>query len=121
MLKESVGCQDQMFAAVGGFNLIEFRSLGNFTVHRIPFSMARLREFEDHLLVFFTGIKRRAGFIRGFCQGATAKAPKRRAIARAVLTHSVLALSRSSIVRIWSARRTAIAAPSRRLCAPAGS
>ena len=30
-------------------------------------------------------------------------------------------LSRSSIARIWSARRTAIAAPSRRLCAPAGS
>ena len=60
VLNESVGCQDQTFAAVGGFNLIEFRSMGNFTVHRIPFTNSRLEEFEDHLLIFFTGIKRRA-------------------------------------------------------------
>lgn len=60
VLKESVGCQDQIFAAVGGFNLIEFRQMGDFVVHRLPFSSARVREFEEHLLVFFTGIKRRA-------------------------------------------------------------
>src|SRR5262249_50270657 len=60
VLKESVGCQDQTFAAVGGFNLIEFRGMGNFVVHRIPFSNSRLEEFEDHLMVFFTGIKRKA-------------------------------------------------------------
>jgi D-glycero-alpha-D-manno-heptose-7-phosphate kinase len=60
MLKESVGCQDQTFAAVGGFNLIEFRGMHDFVVQRIPFSHSRLEEFENHLLVFFTGIKRRA-------------------------------------------------------------
>jgi D-glycero-alpha-D-manno-heptose-7-phosphate kinase len=60
VLKESVGCQDQTFAAVGGFNLIEFRGMHDFVVHRIPFPGHRLADFEDHLLVFFTGIKRRA-------------------------------------------------------------
>lgn len=60
VLKESVGCQDQTFAAVGGFNLIEFRGMNNFVVNRIPFTADRLAEFEEHLLVFFTGIKRRA-------------------------------------------------------------
>ena len=60
VLGESVGCQDQTFAAVGGFNLIEFRGTGNFVVHRIPFTQGRLQEFESHLLVLFTGIKRRA-------------------------------------------------------------
>jgi D-glycero-alpha-D-manno-heptose-7-phosphate kinase len=60
VLKESVGCQDQSFAAVGGFNVIEFRSMGNFVVHRIPLTTRRLEEFEDHLIVFFTGIKRKA-------------------------------------------------------------
>ena len=60
VLKESVGCQDQTFAAVGGFNMIEFRGMGNFAVHRVPFTPSRLEEFEDHLLVFFTGIKRKA-------------------------------------------------------------
>jgi D-glycero-alpha-D-manno-heptose-7-phosphate kinase len=60
VLKESVGCQDQTLAAVGGFNLIEFRGMGNFAVHRIPFTSSRLEEFEEHLMLFFTGIKRKA-------------------------------------------------------------
>lgn len=60
VLGESVGCQDQTFAAVGGFNMIEFRSMGNFVVHRVPFVPSRIEEFESHLLVFFTGIKRKA-------------------------------------------------------------
>lgn len=60
VLKESVGCQDQTFAAMGGFNMIEFRGMGNFVIHRVPFTTSRLEEFEDHLLVFFTGIKRKA-------------------------------------------------------------
>jgi D-glycero-alpha-D-manno-heptose-7-phosphate kinase len=60
VLGESVGCQDQTLAAVGGFNVIEFRAMDDFVVHPVPFHRQRLQEFEDHLLVFFTGIKRRA-------------------------------------------------------------
>ena len=59
-LKESVGCQDQTFAAVGGFNLMEFRGLHDIVIHRLPLSRERLEEFEQHLLAVFTGIKRRA-------------------------------------------------------------
>jgi len=60
VLRESVGCQDQVFAAVGGFNLVEFRGRDSIAVHRLPLTAGRVREFEQHLLVFFTGIKRRA-------------------------------------------------------------
>lgn len=60
VLKESVGCQDQTLAAVGGFNLIEFHGLHDFRIHPVPFTQQRLEEFEGNLLVFFTGIKRRA-------------------------------------------------------------
>lgn len=60
VLKENVGCQDQVFAAVGGFNLIEFRSEGDIVVNRLPLSPARINEIQDHLMIFFTGIKRRA-------------------------------------------------------------
>jgi D-glycero-alpha-D-manno-heptose-7-phosphate kinase len=60
VLGESVGCQDQTFAAVGGFNLIEFRTLGNFIVHRLALSQQRMQEIQEHLLVFYTGIRRRA-------------------------------------------------------------
>ncbi len=60
VLGESVGCQDQVFAAVGGFNVIEFRRTDDIIVHRLPLSRERVMDFEDHLMVFFTGVKRRA-------------------------------------------------------------
>lgn len=60
ILKESVGCQDQVFAALGGFNLIEFRSTDDIIVHRLPLSPERISTIQDHLLVVFSGIRRKA-------------------------------------------------------------
>lgn len=57
---DHVGCQDQVTAAVGGFNLIEFRRDGEFRVHPVPLSRERLAEFQSHLLLVYTGITRRA-------------------------------------------------------------
>ncbi|HUQ90174.1 MAG TPA: hypothetical protein VM120_00755 [Bryobacteraceae bacterium] len=59
-MKEVVGCQDQVFAAVGGFKLVEFRTREDIVVHAVPLSAERIRLFEDHLLLLHTGIKRRA-------------------------------------------------------------
>lgn len=61
VLKEPVGCQDQVFAAVGGFNVIEFRGQENIIVNRIPISASRIAELESSILIFYTGIKRKAG------------------------------------------------------------
>jgi len=63
VLKESVGCQDQVFAAVGGLNLIEFIDIDNIVVHRIPISKERLGELKSSLLIFYTGIRRSASQI----------------------------------------------------------
>ncbi|BAQ65238.1 GHMP kinase [Geminocystis sp. NIES-3709] len=60
LLHDRVGCQDQLMAAVGGFNLVEFRTETDIVVHKVPISPQRLAEFEEHLFVVFTGIKRRA-------------------------------------------------------------
>jgi len=60
VLGETVGLQDQIFAAYGGFNLIQFNGQSEFTVERVPVSEARMRELSDSLLLFFTGITRRA-------------------------------------------------------------
>ena len=57
---DHVGCQDQVLASVGGFNIIEFRAEDDILVHRITLSPARLRELESHLMLVFTGIKRAA-------------------------------------------------------------
>ena len=60
ILREAVGCQDQVFAAVGGMNLVEFTDIDNITVHRIPMSRPRRDELEGSLLMFYTGITRKA-------------------------------------------------------------
>ena len=63
LLKDKVGCQDQVLAAVGGFNIIEFRTEEDIILTRIPISPQRLAEFEKHLFVVFTGIRRRAAVV----------------------------------------------------------
>ena len=60
VLKEAVGLQDQIFAAYGGLNVIRFRGEGEFIVERVPIGEARMRELGDSLLLYFTGITRRA-------------------------------------------------------------
>jgi D-glycero-alpha-D-manno-heptose-7-phosphate kinase len=63
VLQEPVGCQDQTFAALGGVNLVEFRGLNDIVVHRVPLSARRQEEIEAHLLVVYTGTRRRANDI----------------------------------------------------------
>lgn len=60
---DNVGCQDQVLAAVGGLNLVEFRAEDDILVHRIILPPARIRDLESHLMLFFTGVKRSASQI----------------------------------------------------------
>jgi D-glycero-alpha-D-manno-heptose-7-phosphate kinase len=60
VLREAVGSQDQVAAAYGGFNHIVFHENGEVTVRPVTIPQERLRELDEHLLLFFTGIKRTA-------------------------------------------------------------
>jgi len=60
LVQDKVGCQDQLMAAIGGFNLVEFRTETDIIVNRVTMSPQRLAEFEQHLFIVFTGIKRKA-------------------------------------------------------------
>ena len=60
IIKENVGSQDQILAAFGGFNLIEFGGIDGFSVRTITVNPARLKEFQDYLMLFFTGLSRTA-------------------------------------------------------------
>ena len=60
LVKDRVGCQDQLMSAMGGFNLVEFRTEDDIIVNRVSISPQRLAEFESHIFIVFTGIKRRA-------------------------------------------------------------
>jgi D-glycero-alpha-D-manno-heptose-7-phosphate kinase len=58
LLHECVGAQDQVNAAYGGFNRIDFRPDGDITINRILASSERLNELEQHLALYFTGFSR---------------------------------------------------------------
>jgi len=60
LMKEAVGTQDQISAAYGGFNRINFAQDGTIDVKRIVIAPARLAELEDHLALYFTGFSRTA-------------------------------------------------------------
>lgn len=60
VLGETVGCQDQVMAAFGGFNLVTFHREDQIVVHRVPLSRDRMTELDESLMLFFTGFTRRA-------------------------------------------------------------
>ena len=63
LLQEAVGAQDQVSAAHGGFNRINFHPSGTIEVKRILASQTRLAELETNLALYFTGFSRTASEI----------------------------------------------------------
>jgi D-glycero-alpha-D-manno-heptose-7-phosphate kinase len=63
LLKEAVGSQDQVCAAYGGFNRINFQADGAIDVKRVITSASRLQDLENHLALYFTGFSRIASEI----------------------------------------------------------
>ena len=63
LLHEAVGAQDQVSAAYGGFNRIDFGTDGSIDVRRMLTSEDRLAELEQHLALYFTGFSRFASEI----------------------------------------------------------
>lgn len=57
VLKEHGGWQDQVAAAYGGLNRIDFKD-SDFSVHPIVISPERKKELDENLLLFYTGIQR---------------------------------------------------------------
>jgi D-glycero-alpha-D-manno-heptose-7-phosphate kinase len=60
LLHEAVGAQDQVSAAYGGFNHINFLPDGSIDVKRVLTTQSRLAELEQHLALYFTGFARTA-------------------------------------------------------------
>jgi D-glycero-alpha-D-manno-heptose-7-phosphate kinase len=63
VIKESVGSQDQVSAAYGGFNRINFNRDGSFEVKPIIASSERLASLQQHCALYFTGFSRIASEI----------------------------------------------------------
>jgi len=60
VIRENVGSQDQITAAYGGFNRVDFRRDGTIDVQPIILPATRLAAFKSHLMLVFTGFARLA-------------------------------------------------------------
>lgn len=60
VLQETVGCQDQLMAAHGGLNHIEFARNGEMHVRPLHVAPDRVQALSQHLMLFYTGILRTA-------------------------------------------------------------
>lgn len=96
-LREAVGCQDQVFAAFGGFNVIEFHRLDQFVVNRVVMSPQRQEELNASLMLFFTGVTRKADEIERDKIGRIAESRKQLLEMMGMVDrgHSILTSSRS--------------------------
>lgn len=63
ILEESVGYQDQIFASYGGLNHIKFYGRDQFSVERINVNESLTEELSENLVMFYTGMTRRASDI----------------------------------------------------------
>jgi len=63
LLQEAVGAQDQVSAAYGGFNRINFHTDGSIQVNLVLTAPSRLAELQQHLALYFTGFARTASEI----------------------------------------------------------
>jgi len=60
VIAESVGSQDQIWAAYGGMNRIDFHRDGEFMVEPVIMAPERRQHLMDHFMLFFTGFSRYA-------------------------------------------------------------
>lgn len=63
LIKENVGSQDQVFAAHGGFNKIDFFKNGEIVASPVIMTKENMLAFEKKLMLFFTGMARNASDI----------------------------------------------------------
>jgi D-glycero-alpha-D-manno-heptose-7-phosphate kinase len=74
LLREAVGAQDQVIAAYGGFNRINFHRDGSFDVQPVLAPRDRIAALHEHMLLFFTGFAR---FASEVAQVQIKETPKR--------------------------------------------
>jgi D-glycero-alpha-D-manno-heptose-7-phosphate kinase len=113
ILKETVGSQDQVLAAHGGFNHVLFDASGEITIRPVTVSASRLNELNRHLMLFYTGIRRTASDVAGsYVNGLDDKDRQFRIIAEltnqgvsVLCGKSKLALFGELLHHAWQAKR----------------
>ncbi|HOW28926.1 MAG TPA: kinase [Elusimicrobiota bacterium] len=89
LIGESVGCQDQLAAAIGGFNLMRFGPGDKIDVQPFRFDKNRRSALHDHLILVFTGFSRFGQKITRKVMKNTSKKEKEFLIIRQIVDEAV--------------------------------
>jgi len=65
IMRENVGCQDQITTAYGGFNIINFEPDGTKNISPIITNPLNIQNLEESMMLFYTGVSRFASEIAG--------------------------------------------------------
>ncbi len=65
VMKENVGCQDQITTAYGGFNVIKFEPDGSKNISPVIASPLNIQHLSESMMLFYTGVSRFASDIAG--------------------------------------------------------
>ena len=114
MLKETVGSQDQVMAAYGGFNHVSFGQDGSIGVRPVTILPARLGELNSHLMLLFTGFVRTASTVAtSWVEDVEKLAPQYRTMSQMVDEAITLLSGRRDIAEFgrllnegWKAKRS---------------
>jgi D-glycero-alpha-D-manno-heptose-7-phosphate kinase len=112
-LKETVGSQDQVLAAYGGFNHIIFQTNGKIIVRPMTLPTERINDLNSHLMLFYTGIKRTASDIaQSYVQNVESKESQMRLMSEMVEEGMSILSSGQDLARFgkllhegWQAKR----------------
>lgn len=96
VLKEPVGCQDQIAAAFGGFNRIYFDPSGAYRVAPMTLPSDRVAWLESHLMLFFSGISRYSAAVARSKVENLAKKERELGEMRQMVDHAVEILTQPS-------------------------
>jgi len=96
---DTVGAQDQVLAAHGGFNHVRFGRDGDITVMPLTLPARRVAELDDHLMLFYTGIQRTASVVaQTYVQDVASKERQLR-ILGSLVDQGIVALSGTGDIR----------------------
>jgi D-glycero-alpha-D-manno-heptose-7-phosphate kinase len=114
LLQETVGSQDQVLAAYGGLNQITFLPNDEVSVTPITIQAERRRELNDHLMLFYTGIKRTASNVAESYVNGIGERKRQLRIMKDLVDESVSILNSGQDIRgfgellneAWQAKRS---------------
>jgi D-glycero-alpha-D-manno-heptose-7-phosphate kinase len=114
LIRETVGSQDQALAAFGGFNHVSFMQNGDISVRPVIMASEAMHHFNDHLMLFYTGIKRTASNVADSYVANIAEKTRQLRIMQELVEESLVVLNKgrdfSEFGRLlheaWQAKRS---------------